>query len=193
MNFAAIFLTQGLKALAYQKGGPDTGCPIVALSPMLEEPTGSHWRFLHQFRHFVIPFDVDMMLNIALLTLAISFKVMTHPLLRCRLVGDRCRCISDVTFSYASCAPVTSLPSAVTTSVYEQVSSLSPSETAILCRQRRCCNDCFLLIWLLLSRRLLLLHIVVISHNSIRIYNWSIRGQEVRFSSSLYFYIGMRN
>ncbi len=71
---------------------------------------------------------------------------MTHPLLRCRLGGDCCRCISDVTFSYASCAPVTSLPSAVTTSVYEQVSSLSPSETAILCRQRRCCNDCFLLI-----------------------------------------------
>ena len=37
-----------------------------------------------------------------------------------------------MTFSYASCAPVTSLPSAVTTSVYEQVSSLSPSETAIV-------------------------------------------------------------
>jgi hypothetical protein len=78
-------------------------------------------------------------------------------------------------------SPLTSLPSAVSTSVYEQVSSLSPSETAILCRQRRCCNDCFLLIRLLLSRRLLLLHIVVISHNSIRIYNWSIRGQEVRY------------
>ncbi len=43
-------------------------------------------------------------------------------------------------------SPLTSLPSAVSTSVYEQVSSLSPSETAILCRQRRCCNDCFLLI-----------------------------------------------
>ena len=88
--------------------------------------------------------------------------------------------------SCASCAPLTRLPSAENNERLRTSVKPSPSETANCLSGNVAVVTTVSWDWFLLSRRLLLLHIVGISHNSIRIYNWSIRGQEVStFTSSL--------